>query len=470
MTEEENEQVVAAQANKDAVIALFQEENHMMAEMMIEPPEGNGAPVTPEDLKAALDKAGIVFGIEQDALDKLAAPLYGKKLVVARGMPAKDGEDGVCTELFSRTVEKKMHTRDDGSVDYRELGLIREVREGAVICEITPPGPGQDGKTLQGKAIKAREGKKAIPPVGENVRPAEGGTRFEAAVTGNLVFRDGRFVVDTVVRVQDVDYDVGNITFSGDVQVNGDMQSGFEIHSGGTVTLRGQIGSVVIKAHHLVIEKGVNGMGRAVLDVEGTVKAGFVENCNLHVGEKLTAQSLINCQVECEGDVDVMSGKGIICGGKITAFGSVQAKVVGNESNTLTTIVLGVTPKLLKERRRLNDQLADVSRHLEELNKNVSYIERLVAEGRPVPPERVQFLQRAQIQLPFTEKKRIQLERQIAELEEKMHSVNHATLTANIIFPPTRVSIGALSQNVVDKRSKCRVYKNHEGDMVFGSA
>ena len=140
------------------------------------------------------------------------------------------------------------------------------------------------------------------------------------------------------------------------------------------------------------------------------------------------------------------------------------------ESNTLTIISLGVTPKLLKERKCLVDQLADVSRHLEELAKNVAYIERLVADGRPVPPERVQILKRTQIQLPMTEKKRDQLQKAIDEMDSKMANVNTSTLTANIIYPPTKVSIGALSSNCIEVRNHCRVYKNSQGELVFGSA
>ncbi|MGD9559720.1 MAG: FapA family protein, partial [Oscillospiraceae bacterium] len=285
------------------------------------------------------------------------------------------------------------------------------------------------------------------------------------------VFRNGRFTVDPIYRVQDVDNSVGNITFSGDVQVNGDMLDGFEIHAGGSVTLRGRVGAVVVVAGgDILIEKGVNGMGRAVLETEKTVKSGFIENCTVHAGEKVIAQSIINSQVECEGDVEVTGGKGIICGGKVTAFGSVVAKVVGNESNTLTTVTLGVTPTLLKERKRLADQLADVSRHLEELAKNVAYIERLVADGRPVPPDRVQMLKRTQIQLPMTEKKRDQLAAALEEMDRTMAQVNSSTLTADILYPPTRVSIGALTANNMDVRNKCRVYKNSAGELTFGSA
>ncbi len=459
------------QEAKDAVVRLYQDEGRMTAEIECDAPVGDGEPVTLEMLQAQLDKNKIVYGIDEEALARLASPVYHERIVVARGTPAVDGEDGECIEHFPREKETKYATRKDGSVDYKELGLIVDIPAGTLICEVKMPTEGTPGVDILGRTLKPRAGRKAVASVGEGTRASEDGTRIEAAISGSLEFRAGRFVVDSVYRVENVDYDVGNITFSGDVLVNGEMQDGFEIHSGGNITLRGQVGMALLEAKgDINIEKGINGSGRAEVDAGGSVKAGFIENCTVRAGKAVVAGSLINSQVECEGDVEVTKGKGIICGGKVTAFGSVRANVVGNQSNTLTVITLGVTPKLLKERKKLTDQLADVTRHLEEMAKNVSYIERLVADGRPVPPERVKMLQRIQLQMPMTEKKRDQLQRAIAELEAKMADVNHSTLTARILYPPTRVSIGALSGNSMDTRQNCRVYKNSAGELTFGSS
>lgn len=466
----------AAQEAKDAQASLFLDVGSMRAELLLEPPVGAGRHLTEADLRETLSRGKVVYGLDDEALTRLASggpdgtPLYGSRMVVALGTPAQDGTDGVCEERFARESEKQFTQRADGSVDYKELGLIRDVKEGSVVCEITPPGPAVDGTNVLGQPIKAREGVKAVPPIGDGLRLSEDGLRAVTARQGNLVFRDGRFVVETVYRVQNVDYDVGNITFSGDVLVNGDMMDGFEIHAGGNVTLRGQGGAVVIEAKDILIEQGMNGTGRAVLEASGTLKAGFIENCTLRVGEKITASSIINCQVECEGDVDVSAGKGVICGGKVTAFGSVKAKEIGNESNTPTTVSLGVTPKLLQERKRLQDLLETVTAHIDELTKNVTYIEQLVAAGKQVPPDRVQLLKRTQIQLPMTEKKREQLQNQLAELEARMEEVGASTLTAGVIHPPTKVSIGSLNANVTDTRQNCRVYRSSEGELVFGSA
>lgn len=455
--------------SRDAVVKVEFTSGHMQAEVRIEPPEGNGNGVTRPMLEAALKQAGVVFGINPDAVDYLLEPRYNSKVVVARGTQSVDGEDGVCKELFPRESIPKFNERADGTMDYKELGLITDVPAGTVVCEVTMPTEGQDGMNVQGKPIKARVGRKPPLPIGEGVRLSADGLRVETIASGNLVFRGSRFCVDPVYRVQDIDYDVGNITFSGDVMVNGDMLDGFEIHAGGNVTLRGRVGAVVIVAKNIRLEQGINGTGKAVLEAENEIKAGFIENCTVRAGTKIIADSIINSQVECEGDVEVTNKRGLICGGKITAYGSVVANEIGNESNTLTVIVLGITPRLLKERKKMEEQLADVRHHIDEMSKNVAYIQRLVADGRPVPPDRVSMLQRAQITLPITEKKRDQLEQSIAKLEARLADVSHSSLRARLLYPPTKISIGALSTNCIETRSMCKVYRDSQGELVFGS-
>ncbi len=455
----------------DATVQCFIDSTYTTVELLVSPPQGDGADITLEQLHSVLAQNKVVYGINEMALQRLSIPVYNQKVVVARARPAQDGKNGVCREKFSREVKKTFFEREDGSVDYKELDIINDVKAGTVICDITLPTEAVEGIDVLGRPLKGRNGVKAVLPIGTNTKLSEDGLRVEAVVDGNLSFNDGRFMIETTYQVQNVNYTTGNITFSGDVVVNGDVEDGFEIHAGGRVVLRGQAGAAVIKAEgNIVIEQGINGTGRAVLEAGDTIDAGFIENCIIRATNKVKAQSIINCQVECEGDIEVTGGKGIICGGKVTAFGSIVAKEIGNDFNTLTTINIGVTPKLLKERKRIVGQLEDVGVHLQELMKNVSYIERLVAEGRKVPPDRIQTLKRVQIQLPLTERKKEQLEASLAELEEKMFSINSSTLIADIIYPPTKVAIGMQSANVTDQRSKTRVYRNDDGELVFGTS
>lgn len=454
--------------NKDAQLVITVSEDGMTATAVAHAPQGDGAHLTEADVRSEIKAAGITFGLVEGAAQALCAPNYGAEVVVAKGEPAVNGQDGSFTELFPREVEKQYTMRDDGTMDYKSGGFIRDLDAGTLVCEISLPTKGENGTSVKGQPVKGYDGRPVNPPIGANIKVTEDGLHAKTTVKGNLVFRDEKFSVETQVRVVNVDYKTGNLVFSGDIIVDGDILDGFEVHAGKTVTLKGRGGAVVIEAENIVIEKGINGTGKAVIQAKDTVQSGFIENCIVRAGKKVIATSITNSQVECEGDVDVSGGKGLICGGKVTAFGNVKAREIGNSFNTLTTIVLGVTPKLLKERKKLEESLVNVVAHLEELNKDASYIERLVSTGRPIPQERVQLLKRIQIQLPMSTRKKAQLETQLAQMEDKMRSVNQSTLQANTIYPPTKVSIGTDGTNIMENRNRCRIYKK-DGELVIGT-
>ncbi|MDL2252702.1 FapA family protein [Ruminococcaceae bacterium OttesenSCG-928-I18] len=456
--------------NRDARVLVQIDVTQLSAEILVEAPSGEGQPLSKEMLSEAIAKAGISFGIKEEGLEELLKPTYDKSIVIARGIPPRDGQDGVCKELYPRTMEATVLENEDGTVDYKELGLITDLPAGTVICEVYPPSEGMPGTSVQGKTLKPRSGQRAVPPIGEGTRLSPDGKKVETTVGGNLVFRNGHFTVDTVYRVQDIDYDVGNIAFSGDVQVNGDMADGFEIHSGGNIFLHGRVGNVVLEAKgNITIEKGINGTGKAEVTAGKSIEAGFIENSIVRAGENITSGSIINSTVECEGDILVTEKHGIICGGKVTALGSVKAKVIGNESNTPTNITVGITPSLLKERKKYVDQLTDVTKHIDEMQKNTVYIEKMIAQEREIPQERIQLLQRTKLTLPITEKKREQLTAAIKEIEDKMNASGNSTVSAKTLYPPTRINIGTLNISCTETRYNTTVYMNKEGDLVFGN-
>ncbi len=460
-----------AGSEKSANVRLIMAPDNMTAAIVVDPPEEGGQPLTREMLDAALAKGKIVYGIQEEGLARLLLPSYDTSVEVARGTPAVDGENGSCKELYAREREATITEKEDGSVDYKELGMICDLPAGSVICEITLPTEGTSGTNIQGRELKARAGKKAMPPLGEGTRVSDDGLKAITTVSGNLVFRGGRFTVDEVFRVQDVDYDIGNIQFSGDVVVSGEVQDGFEIRAGGNITLQGRVGSATLEAKgNIHIEQGINGTGKAEITAAKNVNAGFIENCLVRAGENVVAGSIINSTVECEGDIDVTSKHGTIVGGKITAFGSIKAKEIGNESNTPTLVTVGITPRLLKERKRLQDQLADVTKYIEEMTKNTLYIEKMVEQQREIPQERIQLLQRTKLALPITEKKREQLNAALKEVEEKIESSTGSTITAKIIYPPTRITIGKLSMSLNEVRNSARVFISHQGELTVGSS
>ncbi len=442
----------------------------LIATASVDEPEPGGDPVNREMIDAALAGSGVVFGILEEGIAQLLQPLYETEVTVAKGLAAVDGEDGICEEMFARDVQTNFVEKEDGTVNYKELGHIRDVAVGTIVCRLTPPTEGTPGTNVLGKPIGVKSGKKAMPPIGVGIRMTEDGVHAVAAVSGNLVFQGGRFTIEETLRVAEVNYDVGNITFSGDVLVTGDILDGFEIRSGGDIRLSGRVGNVVLHAKgDIHIERGINGTGKAEVVSEKTVHAGFIENCHVVAGQDVITGSIIHSTVECEGNIHVTEGRGIISGGKITAFGFIEAKEIGNDTYTRNHLTVGITPKLVHLRTQHLDHMASIEKNIDEMTKNAAYVEQSLSQNRPVSEERIALLQRTKIALPISQKKLDKLKDELLEIETKMNSFENSYITANILYPPTRISIGNLHSNVEDTYNKVRVYLDSQGELHIGT-
>ena len=111
--------------------------------------------------------------------------------------------------------------------------------------------------------------------------------RLIATQDGHLTFAHEAFQVSPLLEIQgDVDYSTGNIDFSGDVHICGDVRENFTVHAQGTVTVDGLVEAATVEAGgDLVIARGVVGDGRALLKSNGCVRLcerGHL--CGLHHG------------------------------------------------------------------------------------------------------------------------------------------------------------------------------------------
>ncbi len=455
---------------RDAKVRIRVAATMLIATASIDAPENGGQEVTRDMIEQALVQNKVVFGVLEEGMAQLLQPLYDTEVTIAKGTPAVDGKDGYCEEFFERDVQMNFVEKEDGTVNYKELGLIQDVPAGSLICKIIPPTEGIPGTNVLGKPIGVKSGKKALPPTGTGIRLTEDGTQAVAAVSGNLVFQNGRFTVEEILRVNEVNYDIGNITFSGDVHVTGDVLDGFEIHSGGDIRISGRVGHATLHAKGSIhLEHGINGTGKGEVIAQKSVHAGFIENCHVVAGEDVITGSIIHSTVECEGNILVTDGHGIISGGKITAMVSISANEIGNDTYTRNHLTVGITPKLLHQRTHCLEQIASLEKSLDDMNKNAAYVQQTIAQNRPVSEERIALLQRTKLALPISQRKLEQLQTQLAEIDELMNSYGDSFISANTLYPPTRITIGSLHTNLEDTYNMVRIYVNSEGELHVGT-
>lgn len=71
-----------------------------------------------------------------------------------------------------------------------------------------------------------------------------------------------------------------------------------------------------------------------------TVRAAYLENCVVYAGTAILADCAINAQLYSDGAIRIVSGRGTVIGGLLTAVDRVDVNVIGARSGVLTEIAL----------------------------------------------------------------------------------------------------------------------------------
>ena len=359
--------------NMDAEVVLFTTYDYLAAWVLIYPPIGEGMQVNREMLKASLKNSGVRFGVDETLLANLPNDpnRYFQLHLIARGESPVHGEDGYVVDLFSRSVKRQPKMNDSGKIDYTELNLIQNVNEGDIICRIVPPAPGKPGKSILNQPIPHRDGKPAVAPAGRNTKLSDDGSCLLAALTGRVEFSGRSFQVKPVLEIKgNVDYSTGNINFVGDVDIQGDICSGFNVKALGNISVSGVVESCKVEAGgDITLQKGVKGDMQAVIQSHRNIYAKYLESCTVYVRESLQSDCIINCSVYSDGSVHVDSGRGIIIGGKIRAAKTVVAKIVGSKAEGHTFIGLGGMPSAEFEQECIRQEINELTSILEVLQQ-----------------------------------------------------------------------------------------------------
>lgn len=424
-------------------------------------------------LYEAMDKCGIVYGLQRDniigSFGKAPEEIpYGSPVVIAIGIEATAGVDGTVEELMPRVNRVHFDERPDGTMDFKNLHIVNNISKGTVICEITNPVQGTVGTSIYGKPIRPAPAKSPPIPRGEGVELVdidELHAQLVASIDGNLIYKNSRFCVESTFKIDgNVNNSVGNIDFTGNVIVSGDVCEGYSIKTDNNVTVYGMVeGASIYAGNEIHLEKGINGMGKGVLEAKGDITAKFIENCTVRCGGNIKAESIINSNVEADGDITLM-GRGTLVGGVVTAFGSVSAKTVGARSNAMLRLTLGATPHMIRELDQLRQQYKTVTNEYQSLTRDVIFLEQ-----HSDVPGNIKKLEQYRGKLNLSNFKKNRLEKRIDELTQEQLLSSPSSLTCNLLYPPMKITIGNETLMINEQHNMCRFYRSEEGEIVRGS-
>lgn len=319
-----------------------------------------------EEMRAALADLGVVHGVDESCLRRVASERKPGEYVVARGTPAVPPIDGH-VDYFFRTGPRLLtpNLLVDGRVDHHDLGAFDSVEEGQVLARRSPPVPGVPGITVRGEEIPVRLPRDAPLKAGRGTILAEDGLLVLAAHKGQPELHRGLVVVNPNLRIDgDIDYGTGDVSFDGNVEIMGEIKRTFAVRVTGNLYVHGGVeGAILEVGGNLAVEGGIRHGSQ--VSVGGNMRARYVEYSRVVCdGHLLVHDDLMFTQVECGGTVEVQGG---LVGGEVRADVAIRAESLGSRLGTPTELVLRPRAKWASRIREAEAEAADLRERIAEI-------------------------------------------------------------------------------------------------------
>jgi len=297
--------------------------------------------------------------------------------ILIQGKAPQHGENAKIN-FKVQTEPQKIFKDSDEQVDFYEIMKINEVKEGDLLAVKIPPTPAvHDGVDIYGKTIHAEDGKDIQGfEIGKNVSQSDDGLSFYSKISGQVKFTNNILRVIPVYIVEgDVNFSTGNIRFSGDIIIKGNVLDNFEVYSDETITVYNNIGAAKIYAgNNLLVKNGIINKKKSEIVVKGNLRTRFIENSSVFVkGEIFVEDYILQSDVESYSKITVSTfKKGQIIGSSVIAKKSVSARSIGNSNEILTNISVGLQPIIEKKLKILKSNVTNVQHKLSSTTQQIS--------------------------------------------------------------------------------------------------
>lgn len=347
--------------------------------------------VTKREIQEELLGAGITFGIDEEALELITKNREAEKVLIAKGIKAKPPTDDKI-RIFFKNEKKSYDSESQDQIDYRNFNPITSVKANELIAEIIKGENGVDGKNIFSKTIFGKAKKNIVFSTGYGARLKD--NLIYSTIDGKPKFYKSTFLVEPIyILNKDVSIATGNIKFPSNVEINGKVNEGMKVISGGSVLVKGGTFSSEIEAKSN--SKILGNIVDSTIKIGGTnlVKANRIKYLKI-LEEDLKVLSTNTKYIKANNLVKKGISDGIIIKSlietKLKSINKILIKIISASmqdnccnSEVVTLIkgkLLGLGPSRIKDVSELDEIAYKVKEELEELERDVIVLSDLTIE------------------------------------------------------------------------------------------
>lgn len=339
-------------------------DDRMSATLILHPPIPEGVSARSEPLPELLKEANILFGIDQPALLGAQEIINNEfndfhDIPIAHGIPPEAGEDAYL-QFALEIGPIAGQILEDGSIDFRERRIMIGVSKGELLATKIPAVPGTPGMDVLGQEIEPDGGTELKINIKQDVEFSEETGKITATKDGILtVVNDCEIKVCSKQEITgDVDYTTGHIDSKSSVIINGAVQPGFNVTTGGDLEIKKEVMSCTIKSDaNVVIKGGITGK-KTTIKALGDVDFRFIEHGRIDCGGNIILRKqAYYSDISAKGDIRCQPASTIV-GGNIIAGGQLTVVDVGSPNGKPSFLAAGVDIERLELQRELSETLA----------------------------------------------------------------------------------------------------------------
>jgi uncharacterized protein (DUF342 family) len=433
----------------------------MTSTVVMRQPRPEEPPISIEELVKEMESAEIVFGINEEAVNRcISEQVYNQPVVIASGKRPRRGESARFEYKFDTSQDHKPQVDEKGNVDYKNINFIQDAGEGDLLAVKIPPTPGEPGMTVHGKEIQGPPGRDLQFRGGANTKVSDDGLELVATAGGAIVYVNGIIAVNNVTVIEgDVDFRVGNIDTRGSIRVRGDVKAGFTLKADGDVEVNGIVeDSFLYVKGNIFIKGGVVGKGVGEIRADGDITFKFAQGQKFYAGSSVyVGDEIVNCQVVAKDSVSVRSRHGKIVGGEVKAGKQIRAAILGSEAGTATRLKVAYDSELMEQYDETLAEIKRLKKDEKRIKLGLEGLHRLRADGRLSPKQLLAMKKFEQFQkiLPSAISS---LEQKKTEIEKAIEKLQDTSIVADqTMYAGVQVHFGLSSRNIFEEQHRCRV-------------
>ncbi len=424
-----------------------------LAKVRLYPPSSQGSRITVAELKDLIQQQGVRYGIIDSNLERLLkGRMYCTDVLIAKATLPVQGKSAEITYHFNVDKTCKPEMSEDGSVDFHKLDMIENVSEGQLLATLTPVDFGVPGTDVAGTLMKPKKVENKVLKHGKNIHLSEDKLEMYSDVSGNVTLVDDTVFVSNQYEVPaDVGASTGDIDYDGSVLVRGNVLTGYTINATGDITVNGVVeGATLNSGGKIVIKRGVQGMGKAVMEAEGDVISNFIESANVNSGGQIITDAIMHSQIVAKDDIVVKGKRGLIAGGSVRTKTRIDAKTVGSSMGTATKLEVGIDPSVVERCHILEKEMEGLNNEKESLLQNVKILKkRMDANGGKLDDEKMSNLKKLSIRIQEIDKELEADAEEHALLEQELGKQTDGRIVVeNMVYQGVEMTISSVTTHI----------------------